>query len=249
MNPAQVFQVLGQTEPFFTVSSASHYRKRNMDSVLQKIFWREGHDCVQDIFRAVGSCSFSSVLDYGCGVGRLLRCTVPHADVAYGVDVSVPLLAKAAKVCPSATLMEYEQWLASPPLVEFSYSVIVFQHIPEEEGLIILDKLLRCTEKICALHIVVGDPRPWPIRFLFHLSFAPFFAGLSNWLRCRPWKEPRIPMFCWNIEKVKARFEGEGFELSIHPFPNCSNPWESYLFVGKRKSTRKGHSSNSSHSP
>jgi hypothetical protein len=236
MNPAEVFQVLGRTEPFFTVSSASQYRKRNMmSSAAQKLFWKEGYDCVQAIFTAVGSCSFRSILDYGCGIGRLLRCVMTHTEIAYGVDVSVPLLEKAAKVCPFAMLMEYEQWLASPPVVEFSYSVIVFQHIPEEEGLLILDKLLRSTEKLCAFHIVVSDPRPWPIRCLFHLSFAPFFAGLSNWLRARPWNEPRIPMFCWNIEKVKTSFKREGFELSIQPFPHCADPWESYLFIGKRK--------------
>ena len=234
MNPAQVFQTLSQTEPFFTVSSSSNYRKRNMHGAVAERFWQEGRDCVQAMFKAVGQNSFRSILDYGCGVGRLLRCTLPHAETAYGVDVSPRLLDKASEVCPSATLMEYKQWLASTPRVEFSYSVIVLQHIPEEEGLVILDRLLNNTEKMCALHIVVGDPRPWVVRQLFYLSFAPFFAGLSNWLRGRAWSEPRIPMFCWNIRNVIARFERAGFQLSILPFPNCVDPWESYLFVGKK---------------
>src|SRR5436190_17813908 len=235
MHPTQVFQSLSQTEPFFAVSTARHYRKRNMRDAAREQFWQEGRDCVQAMFNALRRRSFTSVLDYGCGVGRLLRCTLPHAKIAYGVDISLRLLEKAAEVCPSATLMEYKQWIASPPQVEFSYSVIVFQHIPEEEGLIILERLLKSTEKVCALHILVGDPRPWPIRWLFHLSFVPFFAGLSNWLRGRAWKEPRIPMFCWDIDKVKARFEGAGFQLSIHPFLNCVDPWEGYLFVGNKR--------------
>ena len=133
--------------------------------------------------------------------------------------------------------MEYDQWVTSAPRVEFSYSIIVFQHIPECEGLVILDRILSNTDKVCALHIVVGDPRDWLIRQLFHLSFRPFFAGLSNLLRRRTWNEPRIPMFCWSIEKVKARFAQAGFALAIHPFPKCSDPWESYLFVGKRQPT------------
>ncbi len=237
MNPAQVFQTLSQTEPFFAVSTSAHYRKRNMADSVRDQFWQEGRDCVDAMLELVGQQSFRSILDYGCGVGRLLRCTVPHANAAYGVDISPVLLKKAAEVCPSARLMEYNQWLADPPPVDFSYSVIVFQHIPEAEGLNILDLLLANTEKACALHIVVGDPRPWLIRRLFDLSFVPFFAGLSNWIRGRAWNEPRIPMFCWDIKKVKVRFQRAGFALSIHPFPNCVDPWESYLFIGNKQAT------------
>jgi len=236
MNPAQVFQTLGRTEPFFAVSTSIHYRKKNMQGDARERFWREGRDCVKAMLDIVGKHSFRSVLDYGCGVGRLLRCTLPRADVAYGVDVSSAILEKASEVCPLASLMEYNRWVASSPRVEFSYSVIVFQHIPEDEGLVILDHLLNHTENVCAFHIVVGDPRTWLTRMLFELSFAPFFAGLSNWIRGRSWKEPRIPMFCWNIENVKQSFRQAGFDLSIHPFPNCAEPWESYLFVGNKRS-------------
>jgi len=235
MSPAQVFQILGQTEPFFAVSTSTHYRKRNMQGAVRNQFWQEGQNCVEAMLDIVGRHSFSSILDYGCGVGRLLRCTLPRADIAYGVDVSPGILAKASEVCPPAILIDYEKWRGIAPRVEFSYSIIVFQHIPEQEGLRILERLLKHTEKLCAFHIVVGDPRPWYIRCLFHLSFRPFFAGLSNLLRGRAWKEPRIPMFCWSIEKVKECFRTAAFDLSIHDFPNCTDTWESYLFVGKRR--------------
>jgi len=80
----------------------------------------------------------------------LLRCVVPHTDRAHGVDISPLLLEKAALECPSATLHHYDEWLLSPPIVEFCYSAIVFQHIPESQGLIILEKLLNHTQKACA---------------------------------------------------------------------------------------------------
>jgi SAM-dependent methyltransferase len=236
MNPPQVFQLLSQTEPFFTVSSSRKYRVKQMGNEDQLRFWREGREFVEHMLKAVAVDSFSSVLDYGCGIGRLLRCMAPRAAQAHGVDISPALLAKAASECPSATLHHYEQWQASPPVVEFCYSAIVFQHIPERQGLAILEKLLNHTQNACALHIVVGDPRHWSIRFLFRLSFAPVFAGLSNWLRGRAWNEPRIPMFCWDINKVKAVFKRTGFDLELRDAPGCAEPWESYLFVGRKRS-------------
>lgn len=236
MNPPQVFQLLSQTEPFFTVCSSAKYRVKQMRNEDELRFWRGGRDFVEHMLHTVGIQSFNSVLDYGCGIGRLLRSMVPHATHSHGVDISPALLERAAVECPAATLHHYDQWLTSPPQVEFCYSAIVFQHIPEPQGLMILENLLHHTEKACALHIVVGDRRHWSWRLLFRLSFAPVFAGLSNWLRRRSWSEPRIPMFCWDIEKVKAVFERCGFDAELHHAPGCLESfWENYLFVGRRR--------------
>jgi len=43
-------------------------------------------------------------------------------------------------------------------------------------------------------------------------------------------------MFCWDINKVKAVFERTGFDLELHDAPGCAEPWESYLFVGRKRS-------------
>ena len=120
MNPPQVFQLLSQTEPFFTVSSSRKYRVKRMHDEDRLRFWREGRQFVDAMLSAVAVDRFSSVLDYGCGIGRLLRCMVPHATEAHGVDISPRLLEKAAQECPGATLHHYDQWAVSPPFVEFS---------------------------------------------------------------------------------------------------------------------------------
>src|SRR5258706_4561 len=79
MNATQVFQTLSETEPFFTVSSSHRYRQKGMLREDELRFWREGRHCVADVIDFVGQNSFDSILDYGCGVGRLLRCMAPHA--------------------------------------------------------------------------------------------------------------------------------------------------------------------------
>jgi SAM-dependent methyltransferase len=236
MNPPQVFEILSETEPFFTVSSSRKYRVTQMRKEDKLRFWEEGREFVEQMLKAVGSDSFNSVLDYGCGIGRLLRWMVPHAIQSHGVDITPALLERAALECPDATLHHYDRWLTSPPRVEFCYSAIVFQHIPEPQGLAILANLLNHTEKACALHIVVGDRRRRSLRLLFRLSFAPVFAGLSNWLRGRSWSEPRIPMFCWDIKNVRAVFDRTGFDLELHQVSGCVESfWENYLFVGRRR--------------
>ena len=235
MNATQVFQTLSETEPFFTVSSSHKYRRKEMRREDELRFWREGRHCVADVLDFVGQNAFDSILDYGCGVGRLLRAMAPHATHAHGVDICPRLLKKAGETCPQATLLEFDQWIKSAPLVEFSYSVIVFQHIPEAEGLKILEHLLNHTRRLCAFHILVGDRRNWITKSLFRLSFIPLFAGISNWLRGRSWSEPRIPMFSWDRERVEAIFKRARFIIEPCLLENCLEPsWESYLFVGRR---------------
>src|SRR5258707_755690 len=235
MNATQVFQTLSETEPFFTVSSSHRYRQKEMLREDELRFWREGRHCVADVIDFVGQNSFDSILDYGCGVGRLLRCMAAHATHAHGVDICPRLLKKAGEICPQAVLLEFDQWAKSAPMVEFSYSVIVFQHIPEAEGLKIVERLLNHTRKLCAFHIVVGERRNWITKSLFHLSFVPPFDGISNLLRARSWSEPRIPMFCWDRQRVEAVFKRAGFAVEPCPLENCvGSSWESYLFVGRR---------------
>jgi hypothetical protein len=62
-------------------------------------------------------------------------------------------------------------------------------------------------------------------------------------MRGRSWNEPRIPMFCWDINNVKAVFERTGFELELHHVPGCVEPfWENYLFVGRKTSAQTENS-------
>jgi cyclopropane fatty-acyl-phospholipid synthase-like methyltransferase len=90
-----------------------------------------------------------TVLDFGCGVGRLL---VPFAMVAedvVGLDVSVSMLREARKNCNKRGLRNVHLKPSDDELstlagtFDLIHSCIVFQHIPMERGRAILSKLLR----------------------------------------------------------------------------------------------------------
>lgn len=90
--------------------------------------WEHGvHDCLTAVLARLGD--FASIVDYGCGVGRL---TIPLAyavpDVAVlGYDPTPAMLAWARKAD------EYEQvtWLDDLPLpmVDAAFTVVTLQHL------------------------------------------------------------------------------------------------------------------------
>ncbi len=78
------------------------------------------------------------VLDFGCGVGRLLRALYPHFHSLCGVDVSRTMIEKAKALNRTyldkisfQTVQNSPGSLFEPGSVSLVISLIVFQHIPQ----------------------------------------------------------------------------------------------------------------------
>jgi ubiquinone/menaquinone biosynthesis C-methylase UbiE len=81
--------------------------------------------------------SATSVLEVGCGIGRMLKSIIqmPNVEVCYGYDASKCMIEEAPKYCPNPKvqfrLCDGTGAIKHPdPLVDFSFSWLVFQHIP-----------------------------------------------------------------------------------------------------------------------
>jgi SAM-dependent methyltransferase len=106
-------------------------------------FWRSGEE---DYDRLVASTlqrhSFSprgkSMLELGCGAGRMTRSFAKHFDRVIAFDVSAEMLSKARALDDGSAGIEWIQGngtdLGGVPAssVDFVFSYLVLQHLPEE---------------------------------------------------------------------------------------------------------------------
>ena len=76
-----------------------------------------------------------SVLEYGCGCGRILKTSSQNMRESFGVDLVPEMRTAAKQACPSSTILSIEEWKASPPTVDLSYSWVTLQHIPQDDGM------------------------------------------------------------------------------------------------------------------
>jgi ubiquinone/menaquinone biosynthesis C-methylase UbiE len=80
-----------------------------------------------------------TALDFGCGVGRLSQALAEHFERVIGIDVSAPMLERAAQLArqsPRADRLEFvlnervDLAVVSSGTVDLVYSSLVLQHLP-----------------------------------------------------------------------------------------------------------------------
>lgn len=166
MNTDIEWEHWGEREPYFGVLTDEKFRSRNITDETKEEFFETGKkhvDYVINICRTHFDQSFSPkrILDFGCGVGRLV---IPFAGIGkcvVGLDVSESMLKEAARNCNVYSVGNVELVKSDDNLSSLSgrfdliHSFIVFQHIPVERGRLILGKLLSHLEEggICAIQI------------------------------------------------------------------------------------------------
>jgi len=137
-------------DPFYAVLNRPMYRsKRNIDE-----FFKTGEEHFDNLTKkfnqlGLGFSKKGQALDYGCGVGRILRPMVEYFSTVVGVDVASGMLQEAEKYLKNSQVIlksfdgkDINECLGQDSF-EFVHSNLVFQHIRPSRGLIILDALLQ----------------------------------------------------------------------------------------------------------
>lgn len=104
-------------------------------------FWREGETDLQRLLEATGATVWpaSTVLDVGCGVGRLTRALAGRFAHVHGIDVSAEMVRIASSNLADLPNVELHHGdgvsLAGIPdaSVDAVVSLVVFQHIPDPQ--------------------------------------------------------------------------------------------------------------------
>jgi SAM-dependent methyltransferase len=185
----------GKENPYYGVLSDEKFKVENITELALKEFFRTGDTYVQETLHRIkmiygSDLSEASILDFGCGVGRL---TIPFAAVTnqktVGIDVSKDILDKAAIHAQEMGAQNIEfltsqgKILPSTAQFDFINSYIVFQHIESKIGMKLIAQLLEKLKigGIIQLQITYGNN--WPSLKYWHYYMRSHYH-LYNFLYC-----------------------------------------------------------------
>jgi SAM-dependent methyltransferase len=143
----------GRLDPYFGIITDPRFRRDRLDETELEFFFATGREHVGNVLgtayqRFDPKFAPRSILDFGCGVGRVLLPFARIADRAVGIDVSESMLAKARQHADAEGIsnIEYRRQgdLAGiePGSFDLVHSVMVLQHIDVARGIDIFGQLV-----------------------------------------------------------------------------------------------------------
>ncbi|MCS7056819.1 MAG: class I SAM-dependent methyltransferase [Thermoflexales bacterium] len=145
---------MGEQEPYWSVLSADEYKLVNIQGRLEKFYesgWESFH-LLMDTLQRNGldkKLEDKTLLEYGCGVGRVTNVLAQKFKRVHAYDVSTPHLALARQVTNSLGLANVDyvavqslRDMQELPQIDMAYSIIVLQHNPPPIIRLILESML-----------------------------------------------------------------------------------------------------------
>lgn len=207
----------GEQNPFFGVLSHPKFLNANLNEQSREEFFQSGERHVQHIYSTIqtklrgGDFLADRVLDFGCGVGRLVIPFASRASTVVGLDISPCMLEQAAKNCEDRGLQGVRLLPASqlqmlvPNSFDLVHSYIVFQHIPVAEGEQLLQRLIGLTAVggIGVIHLTFSDVRGLLRRVVFGVRVrSNLMHRLFNLVQGKPVSWPLMQMNRYSMNRV-----------------------------------------------
>lgn len=206
----------GKDNPYFGVITLPQYERASLteDSLEEFFLTGERHvEHVYSVIRARVKPAFepTRILDYGCGVGRLVVPFAKRSQTVFGIDVSPSMLRQARKNCdrfdiPSVCLESVDELDSlEPAIFDLVHSYIVLQHIPVARGERILRKLISLIAEagVGALHLSFYADRSAFKRCVLALRQSNDLAnGLVNLAQGRPFARPHMQVNCYSLNRI-----------------------------------------------
>ncbi|MCH7401644.1 class I SAM-dependent methyltransferase [Belliella kenyensis] len=170
------WKTFGKDDPYYGVLSDPKYKTENLTGESIREFFQTGEEYVQETSKRIEEnfsfqISSASILDFGCGVGRL---AIPFArqteQPVVGIDISSDIIAKAkehayALDCKNLEFIVYDGIkLPELPTFDLVNSYIVLQHIEKKRGLLIIDELIQKVKIGGIAHIQITHGHKLPLH-------------------------------------------------------------------------------------
>jgi len=142
------WRMIADTDPYFGVLTHERFGRSSMTQQTRDEFYGSGEHNMADVVAELKSClgddfAPARALDFGCGVGRLTLAMAAYAKEVVGLDVAPGMLreAEAERDARGLSRVSFSSSMPDGPF-DWISSIIVFQHIPPQRGLQLLDELL-----------------------------------------------------------------------------------------------------------
>lgn len=209
----------GKTHPYFGVLSNEKFLSAQITNEAKEEFFETGDSYIERLLKKLDLLKKDEVLDFGCGVGRLLLPLSGHFKEVVGVDISPTMLREAEKNASERGLTNISFHESIDPLPKASFdlvhSFIVLQHIPPKVGYRLLEQLIELIKPggTGALHLTFHDNNPFLKRWgLYMRKQIPLFHKACNLLQIRPLNRPHIPMYTYSLSRVFILLEKAGIQ-------------------------------------
>jgi SAM-dependent methyltransferase len=214
---------LGAEQPYYGVLTAEEFRDPVLDTKRREEFFRTG---VEDVGRVMTTIreridpgfAPQRVLDFGCGVGRLVIPFARHAREVVGLDVSESMLALARRHCAEEGLTNVrflrsdDTLSAVEGVFDLVHTYIVLQHIPVGRGEVIFRALVDRVAPggVGALHFTTGKRGLLRQAVPFVKRHLPFGTNLVNLVRGRGFSSPDMEMNSYRLSRMRGWVEAAG---------------------------------------
>jgi SAM-dependent methyltransferase len=227
LNSDKTWIIYGKKNPYYGVITDERFLDKNISEESLKEFFFSGVIYVDDLFETIHnhidrSFKPNTVLDFGCGTGRLVIPFAMRYEKVVGLDISRDILEIARLNAAKRDLKNIEFYISDDNLTEISdqkfdliNSFIVLQHINLKRGEKLIQNLLKRLNPngICALHMTYFTNKPLSAKIVnFFRIRIPFLHNLLNVLERKPLKSPLIQMNSYNLNNIFYLLQSDGIE-------------------------------------
>jgi len=242
----------GSRNPYYGVLSADKYQADNMSEQDMNDFFESGERHVNMIFDTIGrvfgpSRPFDRVLDFGCGVGRLVLPLASRSNHVTGMDVSPSMLDEARCNCEQRNVSNCELVLSDDHLsqakgsFDLVHSSLVLQHIPARRGHQIIREMLGRVAPggFAAIQCLYRCNAPAALRAMVKLRYVvPPINYVRNLYRKRPLFEPPMQLHLYDLSEIFHLLNTLGFR-DVHTLLGSQDDgtYDSAFIFARREET------------
>jgi 2-polyprenyl-3-methyl-5-hydroxy-6-metoxy-1,4-benzoquinol methylase len=218
------WEAFAAAEPYFAVLTAQRFRRAHLTAADEHDFFESGENFVRDLFRTIDvrfTPDFApmSILEYGCGVGRLAIPFARRAESITAVDRSTAML-NVARQEAQRHGVEGIHFCAPGEVLDgrrkfdLINCTLVLQRIPHDEGFALLRQLLGLLGAggIGVFQFPYRTRMPRVVgAFRWLQESVPAINRLANVLRHRPFQEPFIATHIYGLDDVLRTLHDASF--------------------------------------
>jgi ubiquinone/menaquinone biosynthesis C-methylase UbiE len=213
--PDSRWEAAASREPYFSILTAGKFRTVNLTPAHEREFFDSGETFVESAFRVIEARFIpqftpASVLEYGCGVGRLAIPLARRVASVTAVDRSPTMLDLARGQAKQRGIENIgfqtpAELFATKRKFDLVTCYLLFQRMPQDEGLALLRQLLGClgSRGIGVFHFqyrITVPPLVTASRWL--RERVPALNGIANLLGGKAFSEPFIANHTYDLDEV-----------------------------------------------